>query len=370
MSELAVNASTSYQPLKPIELESDNCPLCKKVTRIFAMVISLMLFGAAVGGCLGLADLGFALVPGLVIGACAGAILGLVLALMFKEIPLILKYRMQTLDQIKAVTSDTDVLDSIKKVKEIVSNEDISFAQTYDNHSLHHDITIITDQMKTRDDLKTIWKVFLEHLDGTPVLYPDEQEMKLDFSIEMNRLEGKKIEPVIEKLNMLDSKELENDLKQIADLQRECFGENYAASPQQMKTKIRETQGGCYVAREKGKNTILGFLWYVHDEKKECVISGIGRKAGATKLNMRIGEQLLAEFLSCATDDLIRLHVRASNKQAIELYKSAGFKKTQEIENFYEAPPEKGHRMYLYRKSDNYMAFMNKFMPKQERKIA
>ncbi len=209
---------------------------------------------------------------------------------------------------------------------------------------LHNALTFFGEKvnMSQREDLRKVWKVFLEHLNHTKVMNADGETIELDFSMELDRLEGKLAQFQIEELNLSN----ESDLEQVEALERVCMGKTYTYSKEYLKTELAKPGSGCVIARKKGSREILGFGWYHQDDGK-VNISGLGINPGATMLT--IGDQLLHAILHglSSTKPAVQLQVRKSNPAKI-LYDNWGFEVKEELPNYCpQDPPEDAFRMEL-----------------------
>lgn len=359
----------SPAPLEPIEIEKDNCPTCRKVLSVVGTTFATTAFCTAAGAALSLTGVGITLITGIFFGALVGIVVGVALGIFLinNELSPEHKYCLLTLDQIKKARPD--LKDTIDKASVIFNRNPITLIQAYENHDLANAVTELTPHMGTREDLKKIWEKFVDVLHGMEIVDNMGDKQKLDLSLEKERMKGVKIEveteannplaPKIEKLNPL-ARTFENDLKQIHDLQLQCFGSigTYSIDDEDgnrgsrtrftSPDKDSKKEDGCFLVRRKGSDQILGFLWYKFEKANEILICSVGRKADATKLS--IGKLLFQKFLQKhAMTEKITLNVRASNAAAIHLYKQHFFEVVDEdtdiVKNGYHSPVEDMHTM-------------------------
>jgi len=203
-------------------------------------------------------------------------------------------------------------------------------------------VTVVTDSLSSaRPDIKKVWKTFLGHMHGHICSYPAGLEIPLDFTFELDRLDGKYGDYDIEALDTSNRA----DLERVVELQTESFGEGAVFPADRL---AKEMVHG-YVARSTEDRSIIGFVWTAQDKKssgKQCVM-GLGRSPGACRLS--IGENLMRQLIeSYPTTELV-LQVRQSNTPARLLYQKLGFSGIKKIENYYTHPSEDAIYMELDR---------------------
>jgi len=303
------------------------------------------LAGMAVGACIGIVFGGYGIVIGLGLGCAIGLATGLFLSRQ-KTISLP-KNQLNILDEVGKKIASPGLINTIDHVKQVLARNTIQFAQCYEHHALHQEVTDITDAIKTKEDLKPIWKVFLNGLKGTPVHYPDGTTIYLDFSQELKRLNGVVQNLITETLDP-KSPSLDQDIDQVYRLEEECFGEKNTFSRREYKALFSKKDTTTIVVRDQSTKTILGVLFYRVEESPEgpqLHICRVGRKAEAAKL--KIGDKLFSHLFSknLKAYRKIFLEVRKSNGPAIALYRKFGFEKVKCTPSYYSYPKEAAYIM-------------------------
>ena len=336
----------SNTQIEPIKIEKHACPLCERIGRIVTIALSSVAFSFATAVALGIALNAslFTLGP---VGILAGIVLSVALIHFVGDPSPEFKYRIQTIEQIESqlkTQNKETLLPLIKRVKLLFEREAVHLGQAYENHQLHNDITLLIDG--SGDELKKVWHTFLQHLHGFVVYYPDGKKITLDFSTEMLRLSGERIELSEPELLDLNSDE---DLNQLVALQSECFGTIGTFQKRELREYLSRQLSGCIIVRIKGRREIAGFLWYfkTDDVSSTLCIAGVGRKPGVCQLKM--GEKLFDQFFSNISvyNSDVMLHVRESNCAAIALYKKFGFEIDPLEEGTYDYPRERSLTMKL-----------------------
>src|SRR5579872_6547056 len=185
---MEIRASNSFfeaiSPCFSLSLETEE--RLNKVLRSVVAGVCLGSLGGAFLGAVGLAG---------VVGALTGAVHGFVSPL--DERIASLKQRVLTLNNMAERISENRVLKAIASVKQVFERGKLRFKQAFQHHSLHNDLTIITDEAAKRADLKRTWHIFLRKIDQLPLSYTDGTHLKLDVSLERARLEGSRSEVLI-----------------------------------------------------------------------------------------------------------------------------------------------------------------------------
>jgi ribosomal protein S18 acetylase RimI-like enzyme len=331
------------------QIEDYERSLCEKTQTVFFYALAMLSVGAALGSVCGVALGG---IPGAIIGAVVGGavglIAGLVYGILFGLQPAEIRYREALLDQLE--TRKGDLAETINLVKQVVTQKSFYCSAGYQNHAFHHNLTILTDAFREDPELSMIWTVFLNSLDGFVAYYPDGTSVELDFSVEKNRLQSELLQYSVEKITP-QSEHFEEDMLELFDLERECFGERERHNIDYYRRLLSSPENGFYVARDSTSNEILGFVSYrketAHGQSRLHICS-VGRKAAAARLG--IGEKIFRQiFQDCPRNLPAILEVREGNRAAIELYKKMGFIEQPRYrrEGYYQYPTEAALLMYL-----------------------
>lgn len=331
----------------------DSLPINEKVYEVALKVFVGVFLGIAAGSGVGFLLSGVPILVTTVIGAGVGLCTGIVIALAQRYLsqdPPACTKTVDTgpLDRISQRCQGNPVLERAERtvrnmIEQIKQKRPIHLNQSSDNHAFHHAVTILTEEAKKQPGLIKTWGAFLQGLHGTPVKYPDNRWVRLDFSLELQRLNGIKVTIQTEKLNPFASHFCKT-VHQVCKVEDECFTDNGIWPEQALQNAFRDPNGHCIVARRGETGEVLGFLWYMQKQgrsgRPDWHICGVGRTADSARLG--IGESLFKEFMKQISldQDGAYLQVRPSNDAAIALYKRYGFKVVERESNFYRAPLE------------------------------
>lgn len=146
-----------------------------------------------------------------------------------------------------------------------------------------------------------------------------------------------KISCALDEMLRLDiSPMTQDDIKDIAQIERECFSEPW--SEKGLESEITNSSARFFVA--KILDYTLGYIG-MHIVLDECYIANIAVKTEAR--HKGVGSALLSYVDSTAKKQgcaFISLEVRVSNLAAIALYKKHGYVSQGERKNFYKNPTE------------------------------
>ncbi len=346
MATKVEKSSLPYTELKPLPIPKQRCPNLKTGIARIAAFMAATGFGVMTGGILGLATGSFTVLTGLVVGGVVAAVASLFLIQMVKIPTTLASYRVETITEVGKTLSNPRVLSAVKSLKEFFLSPLKEFGQTYQNHLLHNEITVITEAVdRNRPDVIKVWKAFLTHLHQKPIINADGRTIKLDFSMELKLLEtGKKPEPTCERLEPRNPAHLA-DFEEIERIQEESFGVIGTFKKEAlMAILMRDRENRCYVSRIEGK--VVAFAW-MRKDVDGMHISGIARRPQAARLG--IGDQLMNALLSelRGHNPPVTLFVRQSNP-AKALYERCGFKVTKTVPNYFDrGPRESALRMDL-----------------------
>lgn len=334
-----------YQELTPLPIPRPKCPRLLEVLKKVAYLAAITLFGAAFGAAMSVTFLPVNPILGTAIATLAALVAGAFFIRILSFPSPLKNYRIQTLEQIKSTLSNPRALHAIQNLEGFFSAPFIRFPHMNTNHQLHNEITVICDAIDpSRDDVKKVWKQFLDHIHGRKIQTPDGGRVKLNFQREMYRLYGDKIEPELAQLNLRDPLS-DRALDQIVHLQEVSLGKGHTFSKVELKAA---ENARCLISREKGKSRVLAFI-FAQEEENVVTIKALARNPGVCRLGL--GNALLTSLLrSYPKETKIQLQVRASNQAAIRLYEFWKFEKKEELPGFYKSgPAEDGHLMELNR---------------------
>ena len=128
----------------------------------------------------------------------------------------------------------------------------------------------------------------------------------------------------------------ENDIKEIADLEKECFSEPW--SENSLRDELTNNTARFYVLRDSEK--LLGYIG-ANNICNEVYITNVA--VNGTCRGKGYGKILVNYLIKQSEAErafFITLEVRKSNENAIKLYEKCGFKLIGERKNFYSKPIE------------------------------
>ncbi len=248
----------------------------------------------------------------------------------------------------RAYQETSKMMDALGVVDQFVRANPIRLAQSYDYHRFHHELTVITEQVKTRDDLKGIWKTFLNRLDGRMIYQPDDRTITLHTEMERDRLERRHIEVITGYLDP-NSPQFNREFEQIFGIAEQCFAGNVAPRRDELGDYCWNFPNHVHVAKRKDTGEVLGYVLTGEEVDKEgnkCLhICSVARKAEACSLGVA---HLLFEHLFRENSNRFSfayLQVRESNQNAIDFYSKWEFHKIDIKPEYYTHPTENAHVM-------------------------
>lgn len=128
----------------------------------------------------------------------------------------------------------------------------------------------------------------------------------------------------------------ESDIKEIADLEKECFSEPW--SENSLRDELTNETARFYVLRDSEK--LLGYIG-ANNICNEVYITNVAVNSKCR--GKGYGEILVKHLIKQSEAErafFITLEVRKSNENAIKLYEKCGFKLIGERKNFYSKPTE------------------------------
>ncbi len=165
---------------------------------------------------------------------------------------------------------------------------------------------------------------------GRPVEYYEEcaKQIESKFPQIFERIEN---EVVIREMT-------ENDISQIAQLEKECFSEPWSENA--LREELQNETARFFVLK-KGEN-VLGYIG-ANNICREVYITNVAVFENAR--GNGYGEKLVRHLIRQSKAEnavFVTLEVRKSNERAILLYEKCGFKLVGERKNFYSNPIENG----------------------------
>lgn len=188
------------------------------------------------------------------------------------------------------------------------------------------------------DSLKQILSRHCDENKSIVLDVPDPYGRPIEAYEECAKLIESKFPEILDKiLNTTVIREMqESDIKEIADLEKECFGEPWSETS--LREELTNETARFYVLRDSEK--LLGYIG-ANNICNEVYITNVavnkncrGKGYGKTLVNHLIKQSELEKAF------FITLEVRKSNENAITLYEKCGFKKIGERKNFYSKPTE------------------------------
>lgn len=271
--------------------------------------------------------------------------------------------------RLQAFAKLQNIPDSTRKkmdsVREFIQLRRPFLGQSYQNHQFYHLVTDITLAIKDDEKTASIWKKVLNTLDGMQVYYPDKTKHTLRFSetsITQQLFQGIPFKIKTEVLDP-DHPEFLYDLKQIAAISWDCFGNHSSIdySPTiafwlkkwKLLSSIRYITPLFFrfvVARDASSHKILGFIHFIDKQRdpawpnplnkpEPLMIAGVGRDPGAVR--MGVGKFMFDKLMDRMPRHAVaELEARESNADAIALYRKTGFQDVGTQEKFYHNPDE------------------------------
>ncbi len=241
------------------------------------------------------------------------------------------------------------MMEALHAVYHFVRTNPIQLHQSYDYHDFHHELTVITEQVKTRVDLQEIWVPFLNRLEGRTIYQPDGKTTTLHTGMERGRLAGRNIKVITERFDP-NSPQSDREFEQMFEIAQECFVGNTTPNRSAWRAKWRCPENQIHMAKSRDTGEVLGYVWAKEEKDRQghehLHICSVARKAEACSIGVanhlfqQVFDQSLNRFRS------VYLEVRESNQKAIDLYSKWGFQFQKVHANgYYTYPLENGHVM-------------------------
>lgn len=140
------------------------------------------------------------------------------------------------------------------------------------------------------------------------------------------------------------SKLVEADIPELLEIEKQCHATPW--SEQSFRNELDHEHGIFLIAREKGKMIGYASLWVIADEAHITNLAVLPTEQGkgfGKQLVLEILHQSVDQGATCAT-----LEVRTSNKPALTVYESFGFKACGVRKRYYPDNNEDAIVMWLY----------------------
>lgn len=240
------------------------------------------------------------------------------------------------------------MMDAICAVDQFVKANPIQLEQSYDYHNFHRELTVITEQVKTRADLRGIWGTFLNRVEGRTIYQPDGNTTTLHTGMQRDRLAGRNFEVITERLNPA-SPHFNRETDQAFEIAQECFAGNTSSRRDALRAVCRDPRNQVHLAKRRDTGEVLGYVWAREERDQQgrefLHICNVARKAEACSIGVanRLFEQIFAQPLNRFSS--VYLEVRERNRDAIALYSRWGFRSQQVHTNYFTHPLENAHVM-------------------------
>ncbi|MGE0669626.1 MAG: GNAT family N-acetyltransferase [Parachlamydiales bacterium] len=329
-----------------VSAQIDSC-LNTKVFRVFffALVGSNLATGALLIAALSF-PISVTLLPAALIG---GGVAGATATLFFEWLASGTTEDYEELRQVaRAYQGTPRMMEAIQAVEQFVKTNPIQLDQSYDYHNFHHELTVITEQVKTRADLRGIWETFLNRIEGRTIYQPTGNAGTLCTGMERERLAGRTFEVITERLDP-GSPLFNRDTEQAFAIAEECFGGNTSSRSNAMRAAWRNPRNQIHLAKRQDTGEVLGYVWAREERDQQgrelLHICNVARKAEACSIGVanRLFQQVFAQPLNRFSS--VYLEVRESNQDAIALYTRWGFRSQQVHTNYFTHPLENAHVM-------------------------
>lgn len=319
-------------------------------SKVFRVFLSALVGSNLATGALLIAALTFpyavTLLPVALIG---GGVVGAAATLFFEWVTGGTTEQYEELGQVSQAYQGTPrMMEAVRAVDNFVKTNPIQMDQSYDYHNFHHELTVITEQVKTRADLRGIWGTFLNRLEGRTIYQPDGNTTVLHTGMERDRLAGRNIEVITERLDPA-SPLFNRDTEQAFAIAEECFAGNTSSRRDALREVWRQPRNQVHLAKQRDTGEVLGYVWAREERDRQgrefLHICNVARKAEACSIGVanRLFQQVFAQPLNRFSS--VYLEVRESNRDAIALYSRWGFRSQQVHNNYFTHPVENAHVM-------------------------
>lgn len=336
-----------YEPFTPPVEPKVTYPRLSLLVQRVALGVVVTGYGAALGALFSLAGFSIAILDGALIGGAVGLLCSFAICYFAKLPTAIEGYRQDCLIKLESAITSPRAAAALSNLKSFFYYPLKSFTHYHQLPLLYNELAAVTPKLdRERRDVLQTWAGFLQHLNGLKVKMPAGEEITLDLSKELAKMQGKVDRVSSSWLTSYFSGADSGSLKEIEKIQKLTMGisERYSAEEMQ---KVYQSNKHCHIiaSRQEQTGSIVGFGWYF-DKGSAIEIAGLARLPEYARLG--IGSELLQQMLkSLKPDKEVHLHVRKSSP-AIRLFQKWGFEEAQVIkDHFHETPREDGILMKL-----------------------
>jgi|GEM_PF-3270971 len=291
---MQVSIQHSYTEIQPLPQAKEFYPVLMGLIRRVALVASVAFLNICAGATLGLTGIGISIWTGTVSGGVLGLLAGITMALLMKLPTNIESYRVDTLEQIRGVTSNPKAMEALESLKEFFYYPLTLISHNYDLHTLYRNLATVGDALDpSREDVQGVWKEFLNHLNVKTFKTPDGQTHIFNAASLLHRLSGNRLEVTSSWLSAWwPSSE---DLDEVAKIGMESFGKESAFSAGKIKAAMAKYKPSqMRIVRNQANGHILGYGWY-YTEGGVVRIAEIARRPESARLN--IGSSILHDLI-------------------------------------------------------------------------
>lgn len=232
------------------------------------------------------------------------------------------------------------------KIEEVVNSIIYAADEVGKLHAFYDNVTDVTLSIRNNEDLKKIWRVFLNSIHQTKMYVPYFKMISLDLTPQINYLNNLDALPeknvLIEKLDSTSSR-IKKDLKEVSGILNESFKQPYFKVF--LKGWLFQKNRVAVVARDVLSKQIVGLTivdTLIRNKQKKIHLLKVARKGNAAKrgIGSAIFEYLGKEYFQFFEATLA---VFKENTSAISLYKKFGFEFSAPVDNC------KGHLVEMIR---------------------
>jgi len=122
------------------------------------------------------------------------------------------------------------------------------------------------------------------------------------------------------------------DLRRVYEIEEMSFSQPYDIN---ILKQLHDFGAGFLVAQE--KNYVVGYIlfWIIEEDKGHIISLAVDQNYKRQKIGSKLMSTAMATFNNFNIYK-ISLEVKAQNNEAVEFYKSLGFKVIGEVQNYYE----------------------------------